>query len=154
MTKEAAKNKAIKYLLWADLAEKKSKQIYDSFNANFKDFDWTQPILLGHHSQRRHEKVYERRNSVMSRIRELDARAKRFREKAVNLNYFANTNKGDAEARRIEKRKTVDSLFSVGSEIYDVCYRSGVILKVNTKTFTIRFASGFTTTRDKSYFYN
>lgn len=154
MTKERAKIKAQKYLEWAELAEKKSQSIYGSFQSIYKDFDWTQPILRGHHSQRRHEKVFERRDSVMRKTIELDQKAKRFREKASNLLRFANINKGDAEAARVEKRELADSVFIEGSNIYDPCYRDGVVLKVNKKTYTIRFASGFKTTRDKSYFIN
>ncbi len=100
MTKDRARAKSIKYIEWAEKAEAKSKAIHERFSADFKDFDWTQPILLGHHSQRRHQKIYERRDNMHRTINELDAKAKRFREKAENLLIFANTNKGDAERKR------------------------------------------------------
>ncbi len=151
MTKDRAKAKALKYLEWAEKNENKSKQVYDSFNNQYKDFDWTQPILRGHHSQRKHEKVYERRASVMNRTIELDKKAKRMREKAENLLVFANRNKGDAENARQAKRDLADQAIQKGSIVSDWCFGQGEVLKVNTKTYTIRFTSGYKTTRDKSF---
>ena len=134
MTKERAKAKAEKYLEWAGKAEAKSKQLYDTFQSQYKDFDWTQPILRGHHSQRRHEKVYERRNSMMTKTIELDAKAKRYREKAENLFAFANRNKGDAEKRREVQRQELDKYIKVGDVIVTM-YGDKEVLKVNKKTY-------------------
>jgi len=92
MTKDRARIKSAQYIEWAQKAEVKSKEIYANWYAQYKDFDWTQPILRGHHSQRRHEKVYERKNAIHLKVKELDDKAKRFREKAENLLIFANTN--------------------------------------------------------------
>lgn len=151
MTKDRAKVKAVQYLEWAEKAETKSKNIKTSFNSTYKNFDWTQPILLGHHSQRRHEKMYEYRNTVYRNINGLDVKAKRFREKADNLLAFANRNKGDAEAKRQEKRLVADSQISVGSQVYDWCFGYATVERVNKKTYTIRLASGSKFTRDKSF---
>lgn len=151
MTKERAKVKAGMYLEWADKAEAKSKELLETFHTQYKDFDWTQPILIGHHSQRRHEKVFEHRDSVMRRSIELDAKAKRFREKAENLLQFANTNKGDAERKRQAKREEVDAIVKVGMYVDSCMYGVGEVLKVNQKTYTMRFPSGFKTTIDKSW---
>lgn len=151
MTKDRAKIKAAQYLEWAQKAEAKSKEIYANWNAQYKDFDWTQPILRGHHSQKRHEKIYERRDTMHRKINELDAKAKRFREKADNLLRFANTNKGDAERKREAQRQLADSKVSVGTQVYDYSFGSGKILKINKKTYTIQFDRGFKGTRDKSY---
>lgn len=151
MTKDRARVKAGLYLEWADKAEAKSKAIYESFQSTYKDFDWTQPILRGHHSQRRHEKVFERRDSVMRQTIDLDAKAKRFREKAQNLLDFANRNAGDAEDKRQEQREKADSQISVGSQVVDWCFGAGVVERVNKKTYSIRFSSGMRCARDKSF---
>lgn len=151
MTKERARAKAELYTQWAQAAENQSKALYDGFKSQYKDFDWTQPILLGHHSQRRHEKVFERRDSMMRKVHELDAKAKSHRSKAENLLAFANRNKGDAEAKREEQRALADKQVSVGSQVFDFCFGNGIVERVNKKTYTIRFPSGSKFTRDKSY---
>lgn len=152
MTKDAARIKAAKYLLWAEGHEKKSHELYEAFQRDHKDFDWTQPILRGHHSQRRHEKIFERRDSMMRKTIEHDAIAKRMREKAENLMIFANTNKGDAEARREAQRTLADKAFEKGGRAVDPVYGAGIITRVNKKTYTVLFDRGFTLARDKSYF--
>ncbi len=152
MTKERALIKSKKYLEWAEKAEQKAKSIYHNWCEQYKDFDWTQPILRGHHSQKRHEKIYERRNTIHTKVQELEQKAKRLREKATNLEMFANRNKGDAERARDIRREQASNVFKENSEIYDFAYGSGIVKKVNKKTFTVVFKSGFTCTRDKSYF--
>lgn len=151
MTKDRAREKAKKYIEWADKAEQKSKDLHATFQAVYKNFDWTQPILRGHHSQRRHEKVFDHREAMMNKTVELDTKAKRFREKAVNLTAFANRNAGDAECQREEKRKIADQAITIGSQVVDWCFGSGIVERVNKKTYTIRFSSGYKCARDKSY---
>lgn len=151
MTKDRARKKAEQYLEWAEKAEAKAKSLQDNFDKIYGDFDWTQPVLLGHYSQRKHERVFETRNSVFSQIAELEKKAKRHREKAENLQAFADRNKGDAEKARQEQRDLSDELYTVGSRVYDWSFGSGTILKVNKKTYRIKFDKGFTDTRDKSF---
>ena len=152
MTKERAKQKAILYREWATKRQEKQKALEENHFKWTKDFDFTEPIKIGHHSERKHRKIFEKRDNEMRAIIENEKVIKRMLEKAENLESFANTNKGDAERKRETQRELADSVFKKGDKIYDVCYRDGEILKVNTKTYTIKFASGFTTTRDKSYF--
>lgn len=151
MNKDRARQKAEKYFEWADKAEAKAKEIYDGFKSTYKDFDWTQPILRGHHSQRRHEKVFERRDSVMRKSIELEEKAKRFREKANNLLHFANTNKGDAERKRQVIREQADLLVRVGMNVDTVVWGMGEVVKINKKTYTVKFPSGSQFTVDKSW---
>jgi len=84
-------------------------------------------------------------------MKELEDKAKRMREKSENLLIFANTNKGDAEAKRQIQRDLADSQIVVGSKVYDWSFGDGVVEKVNKKTYTIQFKSGSKFTRDKSY---
>lgn len=151
MTKDRAMKKAIKYLEWAELADNKRTELRQAFDEKYKHFDWTQPILIGHHSQRRHERVFEEQDHFYKTQFELIEKAKRFREKAENLIAFADRNKGDAERKREEVRAERDSMIAEGTNIYDPCYGQGEMVKVNKKTYTIAFVSGFKTTRDKSF---
>lgn len=159
MNKEYARQKAQKRLEWAKIAEKKAEKLQYEINIFMEHHDFTEPIKLGHHSQRKHEKLFEKRDSMMRKLIELDNKAKEHRTKAENLLIFANRNKGDAEKRHAEQRELADKQYSAGSPIYDPCYGNGIIQKVNKKTFTIEFKNtkagdSFATTRDKSYFIN
>lgn len=151
MTKAQALKRANQYLDWALKAKAKSRAVMDTLSREFKDFDFTEPIKLGHHSQRRHERKFERRDSLMRQSIEWDAKAKRYAEKAMNLEMFANTHKGDAERKRQTVREQNDALIKVGSIIVDYCYGRGEVLRVNTKTYSIAFMNGMKTTRDKSF---
>jgi len=151
MTKDRARIKSEQYIKWAILNENKAKDLQTNWYRDYGQFDWTEPIKRGHHSQRRHEKVFEKRASFHTKMKELEDKAKRMREKSENLLIFANTNKGDAEAKRQIQRDLADSQIVVGSKVYDWCFGDGVVEKVNKKTYTIQFKSGSKFTRDKSY---
>lgn len=148
MTKERAKAKAIKYLEWAQIAIKKSEEIYKNWNEQYQHFDWTQPILKGHHSQKRHEKIYEKRTNIHKKINALDTKAKSFIEKANNLNIFANTHKGDAEKRRQAKRENLDNIVKIGTRIVTL-YGHGAVVKINKKTYMVQYDRGFKNTVEK-----
>lgn len=148
MTKDRARAKAQKYLEWAEKAEAKSKELYANFQSVYKDFDWTQPILRGHHSQKAHEKIYARRNTMHEKVRELDEKAKRFREKASNLLAFANRNKGDADKKKQEYRNAISQVISIGSQV-NTLYGVMEVIKINDKT--VRCQRGeWKTTIDKN----
>jgi hypothetical protein len=151
MTKDRARYKAVKYREWSEKAAVKSAELHKQLQEDYKHFDFTQPILVGHHSERRHRADRERYNNKMQQIFDLDNKAKEFLERAANLEQFANTNKGDAERKRDEKRQANDALIRVGSKIFDVVYREGEVLKVNKKTYTVKWATGSVFTRDKSF---
>lgn len=141
MTKQRALQKAKQYREWGNKNLEKAKDIYSKYHEEMKNFDWTQPILKGHHSQTKHEKIYERRNKIHETVNELEAKGKRMLEKADNLERFANTNKGDAEKRREEMRNALDKVLKVGDTIYTL-YGAKVILKINKKTYTIQGSIG------------
>ena len=117
MTKDNARIKAEKYRRWADLTDKKRSERWDDWFAKYGQFDWTEPVKIGHHSQRRHEKMFEKKDKFFRQQVELEQKAKRFREKADNLERFANTNKGDAERKREQARQVNDKLIGVGSKV-------------------------------------
>lgn len=141
MTKERALAKAKQYREWGTKKMEKAKEIYARYSAEMKDFDWTQPILRGHHSQKRHEKIYERRNAIHTKVNEMESQAKRMFEKAENLEQFASRNKGDAERRREEMRKQLDEVLKVG-DIIITMYGEKEIIKINKKTYTVQGSIG------------
>jgi hypothetical protein len=149
-TKDYARTKAAKYRTWAESAEQQAHQLYTQFQEVYGRFDWTQPILRGHHSQKAHQRVYARRDTMHTKVHLLVEKAKSHRQKAENLECFANTNKGDAERAREVRRVANDAVIMVGSNVFDFAFRDGVVLKVNKKTYTIQFKT-FVTTRDKSW---
>lgn len=154
MTKDRAARKAIQYREWADKVEKISKALYAQYQADPRATDmafWTEPIKIGHHSERKHRNARATLFRKQEKILELDKKAASFREKADNLEHFANTHAGDAERKRQAVRDEKDKTVTVGSEVVDWCFGKGVVLRVNTKTYTIQFDRGTKTTRDKSF---
>lgn len=154
MTKERARAKAHKRREWATLAEAKADAIDKGLNADprYTDFAfWSEPIKIGHHSEGKHRRARAGFESKMQKSMELRNLAKSHREKADNLESFANRNAGDAEAKRQEKRAEADELFDVGSPVVDWCFGQGIIERVNKNTYSIRFASGYKCARDKSF---
>jgi hypothetical protein len=59
--------------------------------------------------------------------------------------------KGDAERNRQAVRDKMDSLIIKGSRVHDFCFGAGEVLRVNSKSYTVKFDRGFTYARDKSY---
>ena len=78
--------------------------------------------------------------------------AERFREKADSLRKVRV--KGDAEKKRQLHRDKMDSVLSKGSRVHDFCFGDGVIIGVYKKSYRIKFDSGGTYARDKSYVTN
>lgn len=149
MTKERALQKATQYRIWADKREQLLKTLETQNSLFLKSFDWTEPIKIGHHSQKRHQKMFELRNSKMEKIIELEKSIKRMREKASNLEIFANTNKGDAEKRRQQQRDANDQKIKVG-DIVKTIYGMREVVKINKKTYTIKCNTS-NITIDKSF---
>lgn len=154
MTKERARIKAQKRREWAAVADAKADAIDKLLNADprYTDFAfWSEPIKIGHHSESKHRRTRAGYQDKMRKSMELRKLANVHREKADNLEVFANRNAGDAETKRQEERAKADELFDVGSRVQDWVFGSGVIERVNKKTYSIRFDSGYKCARDKSF---
>jgi hypothetical protein len=152
MTKDRATRKATLYREWADKAEANAARLHDEFYMQYGDFlALGEPIKIGHHSQRRHERLYERQENMLRTVVELQDKAKLYRQRADNLELFANTNKGDAERKRQAKRNESDERVKIGDLIDTVLYGLRELIKINKKTYTIKFPDGRTTTIDKSF---
>lgn len=102
---------------------------------------WTQPGRSGARS---------RANAAGMRGYELQKKAENQRARAAQLERMARTNAGDA-ARKRERLNTAWSAVlakkgvTKGSTVYSATFgREGVVQRVNAKSITVRFPSGYT----------
>lgn len=151
MTKERALMRAKQYRMFAEKRKEKGVAMQRAHSEWTYHFDFTEPVKIGHHSEKRHRKMFDKRDNEMRAIIENDKMIARLLEKADNLEIFANRNKGDAENKRQVQREIADESVKVGMVLNSVMYGYGEILKINTKTYTMKFPSGFKTTIDKSW---
>jgi len=148
---ERAQRKAGKYLKWADSAMKQYEEIGKSLEP-YSDWQFiSQPILLGHHSENRHRRLRERISKKMNKQSELYSKAEKYRQRAANILSFGTRVKGDAEHHRQIKRAAQDEVIKVGTRVWDFAFGWGIVMRVNRKTYSIRFDSGGTYTRDKTF---
>jgi hypothetical protein len=107
----------------------------------------TQPATPASRFGRQRGRIYKRYEKGLT----LDSDAQEIRKIADWKEKAGVRGKGDAERKRQQEREERDKVFTVGSKVYDWIFGDGEIVKVNKKTYTIKFASGGTYTRDKSY---
>jgi len=139
---------------WRARAERLEAQAaaLDKQLAPYDDFAfWTQPILVGHHSERSHRKLRDRLGAKMDRAMQLRREARELRERADSAEKSGARIAGDAERKRQEERDTLDEQISVGATVFDFAFGKGTVVRVNKKTYSIRFESGSTYARDKSF---
>ena len=118
----------------------------------YNDFAfWSEPIKIGHHSEKRHRNLRAKLERKMSKgaevLREIEQRSQR-------VEHLENTTAriaGDAERQRQVEREALDKVISVGSVVHDFAFGTGTVVRVNKKTYSIRFASGSTYARDKTF---
>lgn len=84
-SQERAKNKVDKLNGYADNAEKRSNEYFDKtdLSENKTGIPFGQPILIGHHSEKKHRKVIERANNAMFKAFEENKKAQSYRERTV-----------------------------------------------------------------------
>lgn len=77
---ERAKRKAEQREQWAESAEKKSHKYYERSNKDSEFLRLGEPIKIGHHSERKHRKMFEDANNNMRKCVEYDDKAKEHEE--------------------------------------------------------------------------
>ena len=113
----------------------------------------TQPVLVGHHSQRSHEKMRERWRRNMDKEFTLRHEAKKLEQRADSMEKHAASVKGDAEARRVREREELDKVIKVGDVVHSWIYGNCTVHKVNKKTYTVTVGhSGSLLRQDKTLF--
>lgn len=148
---ERAKRKAARQLQWAESRERKANQAGEQAHRMAGVIPFGQPILVGHHSERRDRAYRDRIRQKYTQESEHQKMANYHKQKAENILRFGARVRGDAERERQAKREEMDKQVRVGSEVFDFCFKHGVVVRVNKKTYTITFDSGGTWARDKTY---
>ncbi len=92
---------------WADGRERKAASAHDQSDAAVAGIPLGQPVMVGHHSQRGHERALERSRASMTAAVEHDEKAREMRDRATNIEASASqaiySDDEDAEERLTEK---------------------------------------------------
>ncbi len=135
--------KADRYEGWAEKREKKAEAALNSFPSIRHDWAFiTQP---GHIPAR------ARMIAADDRAYESLHVAEGMRAKAESLRNVRVA--GDAERKRQAHREKMDLIVHKGSRVEDVCFGQGEVIGVYPKSYRIKFDSGFTHSRDKTYIF-
>lgn len=135
----------------AEAAERRSQEAWDSISPAERSFlSLGEPVKMGHHSQRRHEKLLDRFDNAMRKSAEESKKAEKLRRRA---DWMMDAQvKGDAAARRQERIAKADAAISVG-DLVDTChFGRATVLRCNKVTFTVRLESGGTIKHGKEFF--
>jgi hypothetical protein len=118
---------------------------------NSKDWAYvTQPNIntsSGRAFTRQREKVLNHYDAGMKLVNEADE----MRETANYLEKRGAVVKGDAERKRQLERDKADRIYKLNSRVNCSMYGDGEIIKVNKKTYSVKFDRGFTLNIDKSW---
>jgi len=140
---EKANRKAERVKGWGESKLKQAQILEDSIPEYAHDWAYiTQP---GHISGR--DKI-NRKQEKIYRLRE---EGKRQIKRAERIKKYGGRVKGDAEREREVEREKQDKIIGKGSRIHDFCFGDGEVVRVNKKTYSIKFDSGGTYPRDKTY---
>jgi len=129
-------------------ADKKSALAESLFEKEHRIADmipFGQPILVGHHSQRRHERDIERMQSLSSKACAAYQEGQHLARVAERLARPVAI-KGDAEARHEAHRQKIRESVKVGDMVNAGCFNQKKVLKINKKTLTVEgmFGGKFT----------
>lgn len=134
-----ADRKAARLRKWADSAQEKGDAIRGSITTDMQF--WTQPGML---------KTKRRLRDRLDRGTRLEMHAEELREKANRVQASVRV-AGDAERKRQAKREVLDTVIQVGSMVQDFAFGVGEVVRVNKKTYSIKFRSGSTYAREKTF---
>lgn len=79
---ERARAKAERYNEWSDNADKRSKEAFDKAMGAVEGIPFGQPILVGHHSEKRHRAAIAKSDNAMRKSVEESDKASRLANKA------------------------------------------------------------------------
>ncbi|NJL02998.1 MAG: DUF3560 domain-containing protein [Spirulinaceae cyanobacterium SM2_1_0] len=107
-----------RYQALADKAKNEAKGLIDSA---YRQIDWIppgQPILVGHHSERRHRAALERHDKTMRRALDAEQRAKHYAQKANSMDTGISADdpeaveKLEAKLQKLEKEQALHKLIN------------------------------------------
>lgn len=116
----------------ADRADARGQSIYDRNRRPGDNAFWTQPGL---------GKQRDKARAAIGRAFDEQKKAERLRQRAANLEQLANTNKGDAARRRVQRADAIKSShkgLKKGDTIEGVLYGRREVVKVNAKSVTVK----------------
>jgi preprotein translocase subunit YajC len=135
----------------AEAAERRAEKHRNRVSPHERDFlSLMEPIKIGHHSEGRHRRLVEKAQKAFFAEGAELANADNLRRRADGL-LMARV-AGDAEAERQAARDAASATISLGDTVSSVLYGTGVVTRVNKKTFGITFdRRGVVMTIDKSH---
>lgn len=146
-----AERGAAKRLKWAGAALEKAEAVGTEADRLASAIPFGQPILIGHYSEKGDRGFRGRIQSKYAKESELRNKADYHTQKAENILKYGSRVRGDAERERQSKRDALDAAVSIGMKVRDAVFGEGEVTRINRKSYTLKFASGWTCARDKSY---
>jgi hypothetical protein len=111
--KERAEERAERYRGYAANAEARSEAAHNKFHSLLDPIPLGQPILIGHHSERRHRRTLERADNALRKACEETDKAKHYKGKAAGVAWNAadkdvgfmhrRLREAEAELRKVER---------------------------------------------------
>jgi len=137
---DRADGKASRLEEWADSAEARGSAAIEGARNMAAGIPFGQPILVGHHSERRDRRYRGRIDAkVRAGVEDLQ-KAERHRARATSIRKVRV--KGDAEIRRQAMRDANDARLAKGNRVSSSLYGDGVIVGVYKKSYRIAFDRG------------
>lgn len=130
---EGADRRADKLDSWAESRERESERRFGAADEAVAGIPFGQPILVGHHSERRHRSALARCDANMRKGWESSNVAREHREKADSLRAGVRV-KGDAERAREAEREEVRAWLVKGLRVTSPLWGPSTVVKVNKKT--------------------
>jgi len=140
---EKANRKAERVRSWGESKLRQAQELEDSIPEYAHDWAFiTQPGHIPARAKinRKQDKIFQLRKEGQEQV-----------ERAERIKKYGGRVKGDAERARQTMREEQDKTIGKGSRVHDFCFGDGEITRVNKKSYSIRFDSGGTYPRDKTY---
>lgn len=140
---EKANRKAERIKDWGESKLRQAQELEDSIPEYAHDWAYiTQPGHIPGRDKinRKQEKIFRLREEGKAQI-----------ERGRRIEKYGARVKGDAERERQAKREEQDKAIGKGSRVHDFCFGDGEVTRVNTKSYSIKFDTGGTYPRDKTY---
>jgi hypothetical protein len=132
--------KAEKYEEWAEKQEQKKKELFDEHDKLLSVIPPGQPILVGHHSEKRHRKHLEHIDNLGKKGLEAMKQAESHKRKAATLKHLA-SQKLTAKERREKEYETLREKVKPGMQVYSLFHRqAGNVVKVFKKSVRVKLS--------------
>lgn len=138
-----ANQKADRVRSWGENKLRQAQELENSIPEYAHDYAFiTQPghIPARARINRKQDAIFQLRKEGTAQI-----------ERAERIEKYGARVKGDAERAREVMRIEQDKTIEKGSRVHDFCFGDGEVTRVNKKSYSIKFDSGGTYARDKTY---